>query len=183
VLPNGSPSKAQDEVAYARAKLGGGQTIDQLDGLIELFKSGQFSLLHFAAHNVVPAAGTTGLHIPFGKSKFDVTFMGAWSSNQFRSQAPMVFMNACTSAGSTPLYTEMAGWADGFISAGCGAFIGSLWEIRDTSAFTFAQKFYDEVTGGRNLGESMHAARRVLKNSDPTYLAYTLYGNPLARLS
>ena len=79
-----------------------------------------------------------------------------------------------------PLYTEMAGWADSFLGAGCGAFIGALWEIRDNSALVFAKRFYDEVAGGKDLGESMRAARNVLSSADPTHLAYTLYGNPLA---
>src|SRR5208282_1369555 len=109
--------------------------------------------------------------------------MGGWTTNQFRSQRPLVFMNSCTSGGAVPLYTDMAGWADRFLGAGCGAFIGSLWEIRDTSALTFAEKFYDEAAAGKSLGKAMRAARNTLKSSDPTYLAYTLYGNPFARLS
>jgi biopolymer transport protein ExbB len=183
VLPNGSPTKAQDEVTYARKKIGTGQTVGEMDDLLKLLAAGRFSLLHFASHNVAPPTGTGGLYIPFGSSKFDITFMGAWSINQFSNQHPLVFMNSCTSGGAAPLYAEMAGWADSFLGAGCGAFIGSLWEIRDTSAFVFAQKFYDEVSGGKSLGESMRAARSALKTSDPTYLAYTLYGNPLARFS
>lgn len=180
VLPTGSPTKAQAEVTYVRNKVGSGTTIEQLDDLLRLLNDGQFSLLHFASHNVVNPIATAGLYIPFGSSRFDITFMGKWSNDQFRSQSPLVFMNSCTSGGAAPLYTEMAGWAGGFIKAGCGAFIGALWEIRDTSALTFAEKFYDEVTAGKNLGESMREARSALKTSDPTYLAYTLYGNPLA---
>jgi multiple sugar transport system ATP-binding protein len=183
VLPNGSPTKAQEEVTYARKKLGVGNIVDQLDDLLLLLIAGQFSLLHFASHNVANPTTTGGLYIPFGSSKFDIAFMGAWSKNQFRSQHPLVFMNSCTSGGAVPLYTDMAGWAEKFLEAGCGAFIGSLWEIRDASALTFAEHFYDEFTGGKNLGESIRAARSVLKRSDPTYLAYTLYGNPLAKFS
>jgi hypothetical protein len=183
VLPNGSPTKAQDEVNYARNKLGAGTIIDQLDDLLKFLEAGQFSLLHFASHNVANPTVTGDLYIPFGGSKFDITFMEAWSKNQFRAQRPLVFMNSCTSGGSVPLYTEMVGWADKFLGAGCAAFIGSLWEIRDTSALTFAKNFYDEVTGGKNLGESMRTARNALKSSDPTYLAYTLYGNPFASFS
>jgi CHAT domain len=97
-------------------------------------------------------------------------------------QHPSVFMNSCTSGGAVPLYTDMAGWAEKFLEAGCGALIGSLWEIRDASPLTFAEHFYDEFTGGKNLGESIRAARSVLKRSDPIYLAYTLYGNPLAKI-
>lgn len=182
ILPTGSPTKAQNEVAYACQKLGTGKTIVQLDDLLKLLNTGQFSLLHFASHNVTEPKSSDGLYIPFGGAKFDITFAGAWSKNQFRSECPLVFMNSCTSGGAVPLYTEMAGWADRFLAAGCGAFIGALWEIRDTSALAFAQKFYDQVAAGNNLGDSMRAARNVLQNTDPTHLAYTLYGNPLAHL-
>jgi chaperonin GroEL len=185
VLPNGSPTKAQDEVSYVTEKLGAGSKskIDKLDDLLSLLTAGDFSLLHFASHNVADPNAIAGLYIPFGSSKFDITFMGSWTTNQFRSQRPLVFMNSCTSGGAVPLYTDMAGWADSFLGAGCGAFIGALWEIRDTSASIFAKTFYDEVTAGKNLGESMRTARSALKSSDPTHLAYTLYGNPLATFS
>jgi hypothetical protein len=183
VLPNGAPPLAQEEISYARSKLGAGKTIEQLDDLLKLFDAAQFSLLHFASHNVADPTVTGGLYIPFGGSRFDATFMGNWRKNQFRARSPLVFMNSCTSGGAVPLYTEMAGWADGFLRAGCGAFIGSLWEIRTDSAQMFANRFYDEITGGKNLGESMRAARSALSATDPTSLAYTLYGNPLASLA
>lgn len=61
VLPNGSPKKAQDEVAYARRRLGSGTTIEELDDLLDLLDAGQFSLLHVASHNVVDPRVTTGL--------------------------------------------------------------------------------------------------------------------------
>jgi hypothetical protein len=100
-----------------------------------------------------------------------------------KAERPLIFMNSCTSGGAVPLYTDMAGWANSFLGAGCGAFIGALREIRDTGARIFAKRFYDEVTGGKNLGESTRAARSALKSSDPTHLAYTRYGSPLATMS
>lgn len=166
-------------------KLGAGseRTIGQLNDLMDLLGRGDFTLLHFASHNVVRSMSTDGLYIPFGDMKFERLYVERWPRNQFRNQSPLVFMNCCASGGSVPLYTEMARWANSFLRVGAGAFIGSLWEIRDTSALTFAENFYDEVNSGQTLGESMRVARSALKRSDPTYLAYTLYGNPLARLS
>jgi CHAT domain-containing protein len=90
-------------------------------------------------------------------------------------------MNSCTSGGAVPFYIDMAGWAESFLRAGCGGFIGSLWEVRDSSARTFAEHFYDGVCGGKTLGEAVRAARGALRCSDPTYLAYTLYGNPASQ--
>jgi hypothetical protein len=64
VLPKDSPTKAQDEVTYVRNTLGAGNIIDQLDDLLKLLETGQFSLLHFASHNVSNPTATAGLHIP-----------------------------------------------------------------------------------------------------------------------
>jgi len=94
-------------------------------------------------------------------------------------------MNACTTSGTTELYTELASWADRFLSCGSGAFIGTLWEVRDSSARQFSEVFYSELLQGQTLGEAMQTARAKLyaiSPGDPTPLAYTLYGNPLARL-
>ena len=66
-----------------------------------------------------------------------------------------------------------------------GAFIGSLWEVVDTSASTYAQEFYRAALVGHTLGESARQARDAIRDNpgDPTWLAYTLYGDPAATTS
>jgi CHAT domain-containing protein len=69
------------------------------------------------------------------------------------------------------------------VRAGAGAFIGTLWAVRSASARTFAEAFYDEfVTRGSPLGAASQRARTVIAEDmgDPTWLAYTVYGNPAA---
>jgi len=94
-------------------------------------------------------------------------------------------MNACRSDGIAANYTWLAGWAKSFLTAGAGAFIGSLWEVRDSSASLFAEEFYRVLVSGAPLGDAMKQARTAIQNEpgDPTWLAYTLYGNPAAILS
>ena len=58
---------------------------------------------------------------------------------------PLVFLNACTSAGADISLTGIGGWAKRFVDAGVTAFIGSLWEVNDTLAAEFAEAFYDQV--------------------------------------
>jgi CHAT domain-containing protein len=91
-------------------------------------------------------------------------------------------MNACRSAGSGERYTELTSWASRFIKAGAGAFVGSLWEVRDGVAREFAQEFYDSLTKPRpdgtrcTLAEALQTARQAARGdpSDPTWLA--IYG-------
>jgi len=84
-----------------------------------------------------------------------------------------------------------AGWAPRFLGAGVSAFIGALAAISDRLAGRFTQEFYDRFLGagafeGRSqpLGQAFHETRitiRDLNPADPTWLMYTLYGNPNCR--
>lgn len=182
VVPKGAPAQATQEFSTVSGILGGANSIVDLDTLIDLVDNGQFGLLHFAAHNVNVPGVTGGTYVPFPPSSFPLAGMESIAEGRYRANSPLVFMNACTSAGASPLYTVMAGWADKFVACGSGAFVGSLWEVRDRTAPMFAEAFYGELCNGKNLGQAMAAGRGAIGPADPTRLAYTLYGNPLAKL-
>jgi CHAT domain-containing protein len=93
-------------------------------------------------------------------------------------------MNACRSAGQAPLYTGLHGWARVFLRAGAGAFVGTQWVVGDGAAKVFAEEFYRSLLDGSDLGESLRCARAATQEApgDPTWLAYTLYGDPAAHL-
>lgn len=185
VLPADAPPQAKAELQALQEMLGGAATIGDLRSLNTLMATGGFDLLHFAAHHVNVPGAQGGAYIPFGPQRWDLTFIAAVPRNKFKAHAPLIFMNACTTSGTTELYTELAGWADGFLRCGSGAFIGTLWEVRDSSAQKFSGTFYKELLSGQTLGDAMQAARnrlRIENPGDPTPLAYTLYGNPLARM-
>ena len=61
---------------------------------------------------------------------------------------PLVFINACRTAGAVPEYMKMMGWAEQFMAAGAGAFVGTLWAVRSDSATKFAEAFYSALTDG-----------------------------------
>ena len=70
------------------------------------------------------------------------------------------------------------------IRLGCGAFVGSLWPVRDATAVAFAEAFYRRLAAGVPIGEAMRQARgevRRLFPDDPTWLAYCCFADPLAR--
>ena len=50
----------------------------------------------------------------------------------------------------------------------------------DSSASTYAQEFYRAAFAGDTLGEAPGKARDAIREEpgDPTWLAYTLYGDP-----
>ncbi len=183
-----SPAKAEKEVNEITDILSGRgvdthTALSDLDSLRGLLDAKSFSLLHFASHNSF-ARTEPFARIRLGESAFEPSFLNKYEPrSEFASLAPLVFINACGSDARTPVYTRLGGWADSFLNAGAGAFIGSLWEVRDTSSRTFATEFYSALAADKTIGESISAARAKLRSndpSDPTWLAYTLWGDPAA---
>jgi CHAT domain-containing protein len=173
------------EIDRLRSFFPGAQVVRDMDELFRLLTTGGFGMLHFASHNNLQPDDAGVSFVPFENARFDLMFMGNVAKKKYASTTPLVFMNACTSAGKAPLFTDVSSWADRYLYSGAGAFVGSLWEVRDQSAPEFAAAFYQKLTSGGTLGEAVKAGREIIKANnpgDPTRLAYTLYGNPLATL-
>ena len=99
---------------------------------------------------------------------------------------PLVFMNACSVGRTGFSLTGIGSWAAQFLRARAGAFIGSYWAIADPLARRFANVFYRQLLAGAPIGESARAARqaaREVDEEDPTWLAYTVYADPVARVT
>ena len=113
--------------------------------------------------------------------------------NKLKPTAPLVFMNACRTDGKHAEYTEIGGWANCFLGMGVGAFIGTLWEVRDASASEFATQFYAHLAGWKTIAERrnvrvMHCAtsRRAIRPGSPipsTATAARTRGNDRAAAS
>jgi hypothetical protein len=101
---------------------------------------------------------------------------------------PFVFLNACQSAQAGLSLTGIGGWAQRFLHPGpsnqtASAFVGSYWSVYDETALGFAKALYDGLLAGTPIGEAARAARLAIrKEKDPTWLAYTVYGDPNARV-
>jgi CHAT domain-containing protein len=188
IVPPGSPVDALDEVSAVRSKLGAG-VLDhgvtaQYDSVIELLNDVP-SVLHFAGHNTFNDDQGSLVALDGGPLRpSDLTI--ALKTCALAPASPLVFFNACRTAGEIPGMTQMIGWAKQFMGAGAGAFVGSLWDIRSSAAQAFAEAFYHAlITDHATLGEASLKARQAIRDEtgDPTWLAYTIYGNPSATIS
>ncbi|MFF5242039.1 CHAT domain-containing protein [Streptomyces microflavus] len=185
VVPPGSPPEAAQEVAALRATLGegvtDGGTLTHRAAVSSLIEGGFSGLLHFACHNAFTSAGS---RVAMADGPFDpIDLAYATQSHALRASRPMVFFNACRSAGEIEWFSTSLGWAPQFLRAGAGAFIGTLWPVRSDSALLFADAFYNQFVGkGQPLGEASLRARRAIRDhgGDPTWLAYAVYGSPAA---
>jgi CHAT domain-containing protein len=76
----------------------------------------------------------------------------------------------------------LTGWATEFMAAGAGAFVGTMWPIPSGPARDFALAFYEACQNDTlPLGEAIRIARTAIRSpDDPSWLAYTVYGDPNA---
>ncbi|MFF5056411.1 CHAT domain-containing protein [Micromonospora sp. NPDC000663] len=182
VVPTRAPTGAREEVAAIRAILGAGdgEPITRADELLALINSGSLGATHFACHNTFSSDGS---FIDMDGGRFKPALLAEASIRKVLADAgPLVFINACRSAGVAPTYTRMLGWAQQFMSSGAGAFVGTLWAVRSESSVRFATAFYRSLAEGATLGAAALAARTDQQDDrlDPTWLAYTVYGDPFA---
>ncbi|MEU8217815.1 CHAT domain-containing protein [Micromonospora taraxaci] len=182
VVPTKAPTGAYEEVATIRAILGAADSepITRADELLALINSGALGATHFACHNTFSSDGS---FIDLDGGRFKPALLAEASIRRVLTETgPLVFINACRSAGVAPTYTRMLGWAQQFMSSGAGAFVGTLWAVRSDSSARFATAFYESLAGGATLGAAALAARVGQQDDplDPTWLAYTVYGDPFA---
>ncbi|MFJ4772616.1 CHAT domain-containing protein [Streptomyces uncialis] len=186
VVPPGSPEGAAAEVASLRRLFGTGVTdlgvFTERSAVSGLVEGGFGGLLHFACHN---SFSDEGSRVAMADGPFDpIDLAYATHSRSLRDSRPLVFFNACRSAGEIGWYAASLGWGTQFLRSGAGAFVGTLWPVRSDAAHDFARAFYTELlTRDRTLGQaSLHARRAVRRgDGDPTGLAYAVYGSPAAR--
>ena len=188
VLPPKSPPHAVDEVNALRQLLGetsADAVVTELSDLLDLLQNGDFGVLHFACHNTFDPVD--GPAIRFGKKLFNSELLESFVADEtLADSAPLVFINACQSGSPAVSFNKLEGWAAQFVEAGAAAFIGSLWAVADESAPEFAAQVYRRLSAGFPLGEAVMDVRRAAASAhgnDPTWLAYTVYGDPHATVS
>jgi hypothetical protein len=104
-----------------------------------------------------------------------------------RQARPVVFFNGCRTGQIADSLTRLGGWAEEWITfCHCSAFIGTHWAVTVPVAQAFADRFYEALFARQTVGEAVLTARRYVREkfpSDPSWLAYTAYAHPSARLN
>ncbi len=152
-----------------------------------LLAEGGAQLIHVSAHGSFDAAAPGRAHLTLQDGPFTADELSPSATAGLRKARPLVFLNACSVGRLGLSLTGLGGWAERLIQTGrVGAFVGTLWEVNDRLAAAFAVEFYRRLFDGATLGQALQAARlhvRTLDPANPTWLAYTLYGDPNARVS
>jgi hypothetical protein len=141
--------------------------------------------IHFSGHGVVndPGTGAPVFAIRLTDQALDPSTWRALSFAPHDKGNPFYFFNACDSGRAASLGGFVQGWGPAVLSSGASGFIGGMWPLADRTAAAFSTGFYNGIserlaTGPVYVAEMLQDMRRQFyETGDPTYLAYTFYGN------
>jgi len=177
-LPN-----VQREVEFLELGFGLINIRPRLDGVRELLRQGGVQLIHFACHGSFDPEEHEQSVIYLEENERLRSRDIAGARKNFGRDRPFIFINACQTARAEFSLVGIGSWADKFIRAQASGFLGSSWEVNDEFAFEFTKSFYRALIQGRTIGEAVKEARLRIKNeNDTTWLAYSVYADPLAEV-
>ena len=145
--------------------------------------AGRYDVWHFTGHGGADhASADRSVIVLEGGDCFRPMDINGVVTNLGQAK-PIVFLNACQSNVGGASLTGVGGWARRFVGAGAGAFLGTFWSVGDSAAAEFCEHFYDGLLKGHDIGSAVKEARLAIKdNPGPTWLAYTVFADPLATL-
>ena len=153
---------------------------------LEQAEQGGAQLYHFASHGNYNQTFVDESPIVLEDEPLFPSDLTRRRARGLRRERPLIFLNTCHGARVGFNLTGLGGWAQRLVDhLGVTAFVGALWEVHDELASRFAQIFYEELWDGKTLGEAFFSARRqirAMQSANPTWLAYTLYGDPNSRV-
>lgn len=158
-------------------------------------------ILHFAGHVVVPkterdsdkCGWLLGGRIRERKTWYLLRPDDLYSLWAHEEPPYLVFANGCRSA-MRPLKPRNGkaamDLAQSFLAAGVAAYVGAVWDAPDDEAnpktSQFAESFYRQILGGRNVSDAMLEVRREVHDrygrEALTWAQYVLCGDPFLRL-
>ncbi|UVK36813.1 caspase family protein [Mesorhizobium sp. AR10] len=141
--------------------------------------------IHFSGHGEVnqPSSGRPVFAIDLVDQSLDPDTWRALVIAANGKGNPFYFFNACDTGRSQMLGGFVQGWGPAVLAGGASGFIGGMWPLTDHAAAAFSTSFYGGITtqlrdGPVYLAEILQGVRkRFYETGDPTYLAYTFYGN------
>jgi hypothetical protein len=141
--------------------------------------------IHFSGHGEVnqPSSGRPVFAIDLVDQSLDPDTWRALVAAAHGKGNPFYFFNACDTGKSQMLGGFVQGWGPAVLAGGASGFIGGMWPLTDRAAAAFSSDFYGGISarlkdGPVYLADVLQGVRkRFYETGDPTYLAYTFYGN------
>lgn len=153
--------------------------------VLEFLRYESYRLFHICCHGELQNDKLNITKLNLGKGNYITeSNILTFGKNNRSNLRPLIVLNACQSAREKKSLTGgFTGFADAFLKAKAGVFVGALWSIEDKAAMLFIEKFYSSLLKGSTLGEAVVLARKkAAKTGDGSWLAYSVFGHPEAKL-
>jgi len=154
--------------------------------VMDMLEDGKYQWVHVAAHgSFYPEApeADSALWLQGQTALNPDAIVGPEIETHLAEQRPVFIFNCCEVGRQGWSLTQIGGWANRLIGAGAGLYIGPHWVVSDGPAKNFALSLYENLLAGDPVGEAVRKARRVARQQgDPTWLAYSVYAHPNARV-
>ena len=153
------------------------------------FNSGKYDLLHYAGHAFFDASRPARSGI---LCSGDEVLSGAELA-ELGNLPSLVFFNACEagrirkangaqgSRGTKNIRQRIersVGLAEAFLRGGVANYVGTYWPVGDSSAETFADRFYGAILQEKTIGEALAVGRKALDRAQTQDWAdYIFYGS------
>jgi hypothetical protein len=191
LLPNLKGAQQEQELLLALAAQYGLRDVSPATptwgAVMDLLEGRGYDWVHAAAHGNFYAAAPdadSALWLTKDRALTPDHMVGGEIEAHLGAQRPGFFFNACQVGRQGWALTRIGGWANALISAGAGIFVGPLWEVKDNSALEFARVFYGALLSNETVARAARQARLAARAAgDPTWLAYSVYAHPNARLA
>lgn len=171
----------------ALSKLHGFQQVDgDFGSFAKLVETASTGFIHFSGHGEAndPGTGSPVFAIRLlDDVTLDPTTWRALTFAPYDKGNPFYFFNACDTGVSTSFGGFVQGWGPAVLESGASGFIGGMWPLNDRTAAAFSTSFYGEISDQMKskpvyVAEVLQDVRKkFFETGDPTYLAYTFYGN------
>lgn len=185
VPPDSGLPKAAEERDYMLSLAATGRTVTAIEPTFgdvqDAFSAGVYDGLHFTGHGVAKDANPDRSAIILAANEAFTPEDVSGTAANVGIARPVVFINACQVGRGGMALTGIGGWARRFVQAGAGAFIGAYWSVYDDAAVAFAKEVYGRLLDGKPIGDAVREARAAVRaGGDPTWLAYTVFADPMA---
>ncbi len=156
-----------------------------VEAVEQLLLDGGYKWMHVAAHGEYSSEDPSRdsvLRLQDDEELTPMYIVGSAEDHIYAEHPSFVF-NACHAARQGWTLTRLGGWANRLISSGSALFMAPMWTVSDKLALRFCEGFYEALTTGATAAEAVRKGRALARESgDPTWLAYSVYAHPNARL-
>ena len=187
---------AQEEIPFLQKMIGGKPVKPDVTAIRDLMRiPGTVDHFHFSGHGEAEAQKAVDAQLMLSGTiesgnqwvprylKADFIAQNARLEGQDGAK-PIVVLNACQVGRAGWRLSSIGGFAESFISAGAGIFVGSLWSVGDEPAHDFSEAFYRALSKGKTLANAAMLGREAARRAkEGSWLAYVVYGYPYAKVT